>query len=334
MKESVLQIIHNLTDIKNQLNDLAPIEKDILLQEIRQLYVSVLEAETAKTEEAVPVVMPDKEEPKEEKVVETQETPAEEPAIDFETKEEEPAAEPEIFAEETIEEPAVEVEPEPEIVEPEPIEPEPEPVADEPAVAEQLEVAATLEPEPADIADDLLQFLPKEMTEEKAVTEQPAEKTAEEKVAEFSNSLFPEELSAEPEATKEEPVAQPVQPEPKPVEQPKPVEPAPQTTSEKRSLNDLLQSQHEENSLFNKMQQSKINDLLKAISLNDKFLFIKELFQGKGEDFSLNIQKLNNCANLDEAFEELELMKKHYFWESTSEAYLSLCDLIRRRYIS
>ena len=165
------------------------------------------------------------------------------------------------------------------------------------------------------------------MTEEKAVAEQPEEKTAEEKVAEFSASLFPEEPAVEP-------VAQPVQPEPKPAEQPKPVEPAPQTTSEKRSLNDLLQSQHEENSLFNKMQQSKINDLLKAISLNDKFLFIKELFQGKGEDFSLNIQKLNNCANLDEAFEELEMMKKHYFWESTSEAYLSLCDLIRRRYIN
>ncbi len=327
MKESVLQIIHNLTDIKNQLNDLAPIEKDILLQEIRQLYVSVLEAETTKTEEAIPVIIPAKEEPKEEKVVEAQESPVEEPAMDFETKEEEPAPEPEIIAEEP--EPAVE--PEPEIAEPEPIEPEPEPepepVVEEPAEAAQPEVAATLEPEPADIADDLLQFLPKEMTEEKAVAEQPEEKTAEEKVAEFSASLFPEEPAVEP-------VAQPVQPEPKPAEQPKPVEPAPQTTSEKRSLNDLLQSQHEENSLFNKMQQSKINDLLKAISLNDKFLFIKELFQGKGEDFSLNIQKLNNCANLDEAFEELEMMKKHYFWESTSEAYLSLCDLIRRRYIN
>ena len=171
MKESVLQIIHNLTDIKNQLNDLAPIEKDILLQEIRQLYVSILEAETTKTEEAIPVITPAKEEPKEEKVVEAQESPAEEPAMEFDTKEEEPTPEPEIIAEEP--EPAVE--PEPEIAELEPIEPEPEPepVVKEPAEAAQPEVAATLEPEPADIADDLLQFLPKEMTEEKAVAEQP-----------------------------------------------------------------------------------------------------------------------------------------------------------------
>ena len=317
MKESVLQIIHNLTDIKNQLNDLAPIEKDILLQEIRQLYVSVLEAETVKTEEAIPVVNSAQEEPVKEEFVETPEPAEEEPVMDFKTKEEEPA---------------VEVEPEPEpAIEPEPEIPEvePEPVVEEPVEAAQPEpeVATTLEPEPADIADDLLQFLPKEMTEEKAAAEQPEEKSAEEKVAEFSASLFPEEPEVEP-------VAQPVQPEPKPAEQPKPVEPTPQTAQEKRSLNDLLQSQHEENSLFNKMQQSKINDLLKAISLNDKFLFIKELFNGKGEDFSLNIQKLNNCASLDEAFEELEVMKKHYFWESTSEAYLSLCDLIRRRYIN
>lgn len=310
MKESVLQIIHNLTDIKNQLNDLAPIEKDILLQEIRNLYLSVLEAEAVQTEEATPEATPVKEEP----------------VVEMETKEEEPAAPEQPIAEEPIveekiEEPIVEVEPEIPEAEPEPVM-EPEPVVEETTEPEPEEVTSTLEPEPEDVADDLLQFLPKEMTEEK-VTE---EKTAEEKVAEFSATLFPEEPAAEPEAPK-------VEPEAKPIEQPKPVEAEPQTTQEKRSLNDLLQSQHEENSLFNKMQQSKINDLLKAISLNDKFLFIKELFNGKGEDFSSNIQRLNNCANLDEAFEELEVMKKHYFWESTSEAYLSLCDLIRRRYI-
>ena len=92
----------------------------------------------------------------------------------------------------------------------------------------------------------------------------------------------------------------------------------------------------ENNCIFNSIQTDKYYVEHRTCNkfLNDKFLFIKELFQGKGEDFSLNIQKLNNCANLDEAFEELELMKKHYFWESTSEAYLSLCDLIRRRYIS
>ena len=46
------------------------------------------------------------------------------------------------------------------------------------------------------------------------------------------------------------------------------------------------------------------------------------------------IEEAKPTVSSDEAFEELEVMKKHYFWESTSEAYLSLCDLIRRRYIN
>ncbi|MCQ2286413.1 MAG: hypothetical protein MJZ76_06025, partial [Bacteroidales bacterium] len=103
--------------------------------------------------------------------------------------------------------------------------------------------------------------------------------------------------------------------------------------SEKQSLNDLLQSRNPEKpTIYSKMHDAKIEDLAKAISLNDKFLFIKELFRNQGEDFSKAIITLNQCANLEEAFEELEKMKKFYFWDSVSPAYLSLCDLVRRRF--
>lgn len=99
----------------------------------------------------------------------------------------------------------------------------------------------------------------------------------------------------------------------------------------KRSLNDLLGK--EDNSLASQFQHSHIDDLSKAISLNDKFLYIKELFKGKGEDFSKAIQKLNVCPNIDEAFQTIDMLKKYYAWDTDSSAYLALCDLVRRKFV-
>lgn len=102
---------------------------------------------------------------------------------------------------------------------------------------------------------------------------------------------------------------------------------------EKKSLNDLLTEKKEDNSLGSRFQQAKIQDLTKAISINDKFLFIRELFRSKGEEFSTAIHKLNSCSNIDEAFNVMEELKNFYFWDTTASAYLSLCDLVRRKFL-
>ena len=73
-------------------------------------------------------------------------------------------------------------------------------------------------------------------------------------------------------------------------------------------------------------------DLTKSISVNDKFAFIKELFNNKGEEYSKAIQELNQCRDIEAAFDCLEHYKKAFFWDSTSNAYLTLCDLIRRKF--
>lgn len=108
--------------------------------------------------------------------------------------------------------------------------------------------------------------------------------------------------------------------------------PSKKSKSSVRSLNDLLHEQREENSLLSKIQHTKIDDLSKAISINDKFLFIKELFRNQGEEFSKAIQTLNHCETMEGAFTEIERLKQFYFWDSSSPAYLSLCDLVRRKF--
>ncbi len=118
-------------------------------------------------------------------------------------------------------------------------------------------------------------------------------------------------------------------------EPPKAEQPAtrPEQNAKPRSLNDLFMERKEDRSLGFQYQHAKLGDLTKAISINEKFTFIKELFNNRGEEFSAAIQQLNQCSNMAEAFDKLEMMKKKYFWDSASTAYLSLCDLLRRKFM-
>ena len=101
---------------------------------------------------------------------------------------------------------------------------------------------------------------------------------------------------------------------------------------QQRSLNDLFNPKGDDRSLGAQYQNAKVTDLTKAISINDKFTYIKELFNNKGEEFSAAITQLNQCRNMDEAFSTLEMLKQKHLWESTSNTYLSLCDLLRRKF--
>ena len=102
---------------------------------------------------------------------------------------------------------------------------------------------------------------------------------------------------------------------------------------EKRSLNDLLTEKKEDQTLGTRFQQTYIPDLTKAIAINEKFTFIRELFHNSGVDFSNAVQKLNECENIDAAFVLMEELKHQYLWDTTSTSYLSLCDLVRRRFL-
>lgn len=128
------------------------------------------------------------------------------------------------------------------------------------------------------------------------------------------------------------------EPTPKTVQKPVPI-PIPEIPQspinqkpQQRSLNDLFNEQREDHSISSQYQRAKVGDLTKAISINDKFIYIKELFHNRGEDFSASIKLLNECKNMEEAFDCLEQLKQKFFWDSKSDAYLSFCDLLRRKY--
>lgn len=277
--KNINEIVDNLMVICDENCHLPKIEKDILLDKIRQLYLKA---------QAIKEVEIELEKPENYDI-----HPGIEEDVDlfFDTDHESYGA-PEVEAKPQPEpEPAPKPEPELELT----LEPEPQPVKE----PEQTPVVETPKPQPSQVA-------PKP---EKVIEPEPLNNSDEDDLLQF----IPQKS-----APKAEPVSKP---DSKPLQ-----------TGTPRSLNDLFNKQQEDRSLGSQFQHAKVGDLTKAISINDKFTFIKELFNNKGEEFSAAIQKLNQCSSMDAAFDCLEGLKKQYFWDSTSTAYLSLCDLLRRKF--
>ena len=350
INESLEQIIENLLLIKNNGTGFSQIDKDILLQNLREAYLTVLQSpvdeELQKTDNQIET----KEEPKLAPIAEKVEEKKEEEPILEEQDSEIPTEKIEI--EENI--PASKVVETPVQITEEPVQNEAEEEEMDTDILEFIKdiSQATVEQKPAHKEPELFA---EPMPEPKPVVEPVPEPVVEpvpepepklEKVVESFVSEISEISEPEPDPEK---VVEAVIPEPEPKPAPVPVvEPAPEPKPEpkvefkpevkpeepvkpqQRSLNDLFNEQKQD--LGDKFQQTKITDLTKAMSINDKFLFIRELFKNKSEEFSRAIQTLNNCENIEEAFDIMEGLKKQYFWDSTSSAYLALCDLVRRKF--
>lgn len=101
---------------------------------------------------------------------------------------------------------------------------------------------------------------------------------------------------------------------------------------EKKSLNDIIAGNNQNNSIGSKMQQSPIADLRTAIRINEKFLFINNLFDGNMQEYNTFIDALNEKKNINEANEFVDLNKEKLEWEDNNESFLMLKNLVSRRF--
>lgn len=81
-----------------------------------------------------------------------------------------------------------------------------------------------------------------------------------------------------------------------------------------------------------KSRKSKSNDLKAMISINEKFLFINELFDGNLGEYNENIEALGRFQDLNQAMEHLDLLRKKNLWNSESVAFLQLRELLEKRF--
>ncbi len=99
---------------------------------------------------------------------------------------------------------------------------------------------------------------------------------------------------------------------------------------ETQTLFDFIE---EKPSIQDKFNHLKIDDIRKAIGINEKFRFINELFKGDMNDYNDVVDKLNSLNAITEAEKYLLTYKIRYEWDEDMDAYKEFMEIVERRYL-
>lgn len=101
------------------------------------------------------------------------------------------------------------------------------------------------------------------------------------------------------------------------------------------SLHQRIAGNKEDKSIGTRMQQHPISNLKEAIGVNEKFLFINELFGGNIEDYRDAIARLNEMETMKAAFDYLNQLGREYAWDGTRSVVTieKLANLVQRRHM-
>lgn len=111
---------------------------------------------------------------------------------------------------------------------------------------------------------------------------------------------------------------------------------APVTLAEKfqkedRSINQQMKDRQQ--GLNQKMNESPVSNLKTAIGINDKFMFVNELFKGEMKEYDSMIGEVNNAPNLDSALGRLYESLHRFGTADKTDAILKIERFIQRRFM-
>jgi len=94
-------------------------------------------------------------------------------------------------------------------------------------------------------------------------------------------------------------------------------------------INETLAQNKTGSDLSSKLQTAPLSSISSGIGLNDKFLFIRELFKGDNVLFNTTIQHLDTADSLANALNYISL---HFDWDEKDETTQKFIHLIHRRH--
>lgn len=98
------------------------------------------------------------------------------------------------------------------------------------------------------------------------------------------------------------------------------------------SLNDqLVRGMGVKETLADRLEHNPIADLKKAITLNQRFQFSRELFKGNNQEYEVAVDKLNSTGR-EEAMRHLDSLKNKYAWNNESSVTSDFINLVERRH--
>lgn len=93
-----------------------------------------------------------------------------------------------------------------------------------------------------------------------------------------------------------------------------------------KSVNDLMNNGSSK--LENKLSNSPVASIQGAIGINDRYQYIRELFNGSAETFTSTVSELDKLNNIQEA---VSYLQQNYKWKKT-ETSLKFVNLVKRRF--
>jgi hypothetical protein len=99
----------------------------------------------------------------------------------------------------------------------------------------------------------------------------------------------------------------------------------------RKTMTESLSNQIKEKPVASQLQDKPISDLTKEIGVHDKFLFIKELFNGDSNQFEKTIDRVNQFTDITEA---LIYIQENFSWNENNKAANKFIELIRRKLLN
>ncbi|MFZ2338663.1 MAG: hypothetical protein WAW07_02945 [Bacteroidales bacterium] len=106
---------------------------------------------------------------------------------------------------------------------------------------------------------------------------------------------------------------------------------ADQYAGRSESFNEKLRTRKPGEDVLEILRSKPLSSLDEAIGINDKFLFIREIFNGNSNSYNEAIQKLEKVGNISDA---MAVIMGYAGDNSGSEAVTQLVDLIKRKFIA
>ncbi|HPB26494.1 MAG TPA: hypothetical protein PLE11_12130 [Bacteroidales bacterium] len=97
------------------------------------------------------------------------------------------------------------------------------------------------------------------------------------------------------------------------------------------SVLEKISAEKNDKTVAEKIGKSTVTNLKSAIGINDKFLFINQLFKGDLQGYNRAIEKLNACTTIEMATTALEELRSANNWDNADEAYQKLEDLVIKK---
>jgi hypothetical protein len=98
----------------------------------------------------------------------------------------------------------------------------------------------------------------------------------------------------------------------------------------KKFVHDNIAKNGSKNDMSTKMNSKPIKDINAAIGLNDKFIFIRELFDNNKDHYNETIQVLNNFDTFENA---IVFLNENFDWDAEDANFIRLTELVRRKYL-